>query len=92
MNSFGTYLRNLRESHGLPLRKVAAQLDIDTSILSKIERGERTAHLKMLPVLSSLFSVSEKEMQVHFLENEILSRYGNMPFLKESLKEVIKSL
>jgi cytoskeletal protein RodZ len=39
MNTFGGYLRGLRESKGLPLRKVAAQLDIDTSILSKIERN-----------------------------------------------------
>ena len=43
MNSFGEYLRDKREQAGLPLRKIAAELDIDTSVLSKIERGERTA-------------------------------------------------
>lgn len=29
--SFGEYIRELRESANLPLRKVAAELDIDTS-------------------------------------------------------------
>lgn len=43
MDSFGEYLREQRENIGLPLRKVAAELDIDTSILSKIERNEREA-------------------------------------------------
>ena len=51
MNTFGEYLRNRREQLGLPLRRVAAELDIDTSILSKIERSERTATKEMLPIL-----------------------------------------
>ena len=32
--TFGEYIRRLREEKNLPLRKVAAQLDIDTSTLS----------------------------------------------------------
>jgi cytoskeletal protein RodZ len=52
MNTFGEYLRNRREQLGLPLRRVAAELDIDTSILSKIERSERTATKEMLPILA----------------------------------------
>jgi len=39
--TFGEYIRRLREEKKLPLRKVAAQLDIDTSTLSKVERGDR---------------------------------------------------
>ena len=52
MNTFGEYLRNRREQLGLPLRRVAAELDIDTSILSKIETSERTATKEMLPILA----------------------------------------
>ena len=52
MNTFGEYLRNRREQLGLPLRRVAAELDIDTSILSKIKRSERTATKEMLPILA----------------------------------------
>ena len=37
--SFGELIRELRENEGLPLRKVAAFIDIDASTLSKIERG-----------------------------------------------------
>ena len=53
--SFGEHIRKLREGSGLPLRKVAAGLDIDPSTLSKIERGERSANKEMIPFLAELF-------------------------------------
>ena len=40
-DSFGERVRKLREQADMPLRKLAALLDIDQSTLSKIERGER---------------------------------------------------
>ena len=43
MNSIGEKIRNLRIDKQLPLRTVAAYLDIDQAILSRIERGERKA-------------------------------------------------
>ena len=39
----GEIIRQLREERELPLRKIAALLDIDTSFFSKIERSERKA-------------------------------------------------
>jgi len=39
MDSLGDTLRKRREDKELPLRIVAAYLDIDQAILSKIERG-----------------------------------------------------
>jgi len=40
METIGEKLRQLREQNNLPLRKVAALVDIDTAVLSKMERGE----------------------------------------------------
>ena len=37
-DTFGEFIRKQREKKLLPLRKVAAYLDIDTSTLSKVER------------------------------------------------------
>ncbi|MCH8555029.1 MAG: helix-turn-helix domain-containing protein [Schleiferiaceae bacterium] len=54
MNSFGEYLRNRREQLGLLLRKVAAERDIDTSMLSKIERSERVATKEMIPIRAKI--------------------------------------
>jgi len=92
MNSFGEYLRNRREELGLPLRKVAAELDIDTSILSKIERNERVANKEMLPVLSKSLRVSYKEMQIEFIESFIRDQIGDLEFLKDGIKRVLTKI
>jgi transcriptional regulator with XRE-family HTH domain len=42
-NLFGTKIRSLREAQGLMQRHVAYHLDIDSPMLSNIERGERKA-------------------------------------------------
>lgn len=47
-----------------PLRKVEAEPDIDTSFLSKIERSERLATKKMLPILVKKLEIQDKEIQI----------------------------
>ena len=91
-NSFGAYLREMREQKGLPLRKVAAQLDVDTSILSKIERDERNATVEMLPIFSKVLERNEKEVQTKFLEFSIKKNYGGLTFLKDGLNAILKTL
>lgn len=92
MDSFGEYIRELREAKGLPLRKVAAELDIDTSILSKIERNERMASVEMLPILANVLETNVKEVEIRFIRFMILKDYSNLSHLKEGLMEVIKLL
>jgi len=92
MNSFGRYLRNKREQLGLPLRKVAAELDIDTSILSKIERNERLATKEMLPTLAKALKIQNKEIQIEFIQSIVLSELGDLEFLADGLKSVLKKI
>ena len=92
MKSFGEYLRKARENKELPLRKVAAALDIDTSILSKIERNERRATTEMITVLSKTLGKTEKEIQTEFIKSMILTEFGELEYLKIGLKETLKSI
>lgn len=92
MNSFGGYLRNRREQLGLPLRKVAAELDIDTSILSKIERSERVANKEMLPTLAKTLEIQAKEIQIEFIQSTVLSELGDLEFLADGLKNILKKI
>lgn len=92
MKSFGEYIRKIREERDLPLRKVAAALDIDTSILSKIERNERTATKEMIPILSKILRRPEKEIEVEFIQSIIESNLGDLKYLKDGLKEILKAL
>ena len=68
ITSFGEYIRGLREAEGLPLRKIAAQLDIDPSLLGKIERNERQPTKGQIKKIAEIFNQDES-----FLLSEILS-------------------
>ncbi|MGF1637099.1 MAG: helix-turn-helix domain-containing protein [Cyclobacteriaceae bacterium] len=92
MDSFGEYLREQRDNKGLPLRKVAAELDIDTSILSKIERNEREATKEMLPIFSKVLERDLKEVEVKYILHSIMTQFSEFKHLKDGLNEALKSL
>lgn len=84
--TFGEVIRKLREESGLPLRKVAAHLDIDPSTLGKIERNERTANKEMVEKLAQLFSVNAKPLLVSFLSDKVAYEIKEEDYTKDILK------
>lgn len=70
-STFGEYIRQLREVADLPLRKVAADLDIDTSTLSKIEKNERSANNQIIEGLARIFNVNKSDLKVRYLSDKI---------------------
>jgi transcriptional regulator with XRE-family HTH domain len=62
MKIFGERIKELREQNRLLQREVAAKLEIDTPMLSKIERGERSAKRVQVLQLSKLYNVPEIEL------------------------------
>lgn len=48
MNRVGEIIRSKREKKEMLLRQLAAKIDIDQAILSKIERGERKARREQI--------------------------------------------
>ena len=69
--SFGEYIRQLREERNLPLRKIAAELDIDTSTLSKIEKNERNANDQIIEKLSEIFAIDKADLKIRYLSDKI---------------------
>tara|TARA_R110002050_G_scaffold109799_1_gene221413 strand:+ start:145081 stop:145362 length:282 start_codon:yes stop_codon:yes gene_type:complete len=91
-NSFGAYLREMTEQKGLPLQKIATQLNFDTSISGKIERVERNAIIEMLPIFSRVLDRNEKQIQIKFLEFSITNNYGKLTFLIDGSNSILKTL
>ena len=86
MLTIGKQIRKLREDKGLPLRKVAAELDIDQSILSKIERGERKATKEQIIQIARIFSVDEKELLINYLSDKVLYELIDEDLAAEALQ------
>ena len=86
MESIGEYIRRLRENKGEPLRKVAAYLDVDQAVLSKIERGKRKATKEHIVKLAKYFGEDEKKMLIVYLSDRILYEVQAEDYAKEALK------
>lgn len=90
--TFGEYIRELRESSGLPLRKVAAQLDIDPSLLGKIERNTRPPNLGIIRKLADIFGQNANILITEYLSDQIaykvIEGHGDLNVLKVAEKKI----
>ncbi len=77
MDSLGETIRKLREEKELPLRTVAAYLDIDQAILSKVERGKRNATREQVIKLAEYFKVKESDLLISWLSDKLLYEVAN---------------
>ena len=83
--NLGEYIRHLREQAVMPLRKLAAILDIDQSTLSKLERGERPVSRQMLPIIAKTFKVDEKELVIKFMSKQVAYQLADEKYAKDIL-------
>jgi transcriptional regulator with XRE-family HTH domain len=92
ISSFGELIRSLREKNELPMRKVAAQLDIDTSLLGKIERNERPPTREIISRIAKIFKQNEKELINEFVSDQIAYKIIDEKADIESLKVAEKKV
>ncbi len=89
---FGAYLKALREEKGIPQRKVAHAVDVDTSTLSKMELGERPISINMIKPWAESLNADFKEVQIKFISEKIKMDFKEQLFLKEALHLVIDKI
>ena len=85
MDSLGDNIRRLREDKELPLRTVAAYLDIDQAILSKIERGQRKASREQVVKLADYFKVKEPDLIIAWLSDKLVEDVEDEKFALEAI-------
>ena len=86
MNYLGTKLRELRESQGLLLRQVAAQIDVDTALMSKLERGERRAQRGHIIKVATVLNTKQDYLTVLWLADRINDVIQDEPMAEKALK------
>jgi HTH-type transcriptional regulator, competence development regulator len=70
--SFGSTIHTRREALRMPLRKVAALIDIDQAVLSKIEHGHRKADRKIIkPIAEALQLECNSLLRIWLADNVI---------------------
>ena len=69
--TFGDTVKKLREDKNLPLREVAEALEIDTSMLGKIEKNSRKPSKQIIEKFAKFFKVSVKDLTIAFISDTV---------------------
>jgi len=92
ISQFGNKIRQLREQQNLLLRQVAPLLEIDTPLLSKIERGERTAKKEMVNKLAEILKGDKEELLTLWLADQVYDVVKDEDVANEAIKNVSKKI
>ena len=90
MKHLGQRLRELREKQHLLLRQVAAHLEVDTALISKIERGERNASKQQVIELATLLKADKDELLTLWLADKLESAVGEENHLASEAMNLVK--
>ena len=74
---FGKKIRELRDDQGVLQRQLAALLEIDTPMFSKIERDDRQTKREHGIKLAKYLHQDEKEMLTLWLADKVLDAVGD---------------
>ncbi len=89
---FGEHIRELRESKELLQRQLAASLEIDTPMFSKIERGDRRAKREQVLILAELLDADVNELLKAWLADQVHDLVKDEEVAAAALQSVIDEL
>lgn len=90
MKHLGHKIRELREKQNLLLRQVAAHLEVDTALMSKIERGERNASKQQVIDITKFLKADEDELLTLWLADKLESAVGEENHLASDAMNLAK--
>jgi len=88
----GDKIRELRTKQNLLLRQVAAKLEVDTSIISKMERGERPIKKEQIGILAEILKANKEDLHTLWLADQVMNVIKDEPLAGEALKSVSKNI
>lgn len=87
---FNERIEQLRKEQGLPLRKLAAALDIDTASYCKIEKGERRARKEYIPVIAEFLQADYEELLTFWLADQVTAMVVSEKELSNKVLNIAK--
>ena len=85
-NSFGETIRKLREEQNLLLRELSAKLEIDASLLSKIETNSRFAKKELVKKIAKVFNLDYGELLIIWFSDKIVNELKDVDNIEEIFK------
>lgn len=92
MKSIGEIIRKSREERSLLLRQLAAEIEIDQALLSKIERNERMPTKEQVKRFAKFFGINENELLIAFLSDKLVYEFQDEELAIKALKVAEKKI
>lgn len=89
MEKFGSVIKALRIKNGLLLRQVAAAVEVDTSMVSKFEKGDRLPTKEQVSKMALLFNESPHSLYISCLSTKIVNEIEDEKLLQEVLEAAL---
>lgn len=86
MQTIGQKLRELREKENLLLRQVAASMEMDTALLSKIERDERKPSKEQVLAFAKYYKVKPDDLLVALFSDKVVNDIAEEDWTSQILK------
>lgn len=86
METLAEILKQKRESNELLLREVAAAVNIDQSLLSKFEKGERIPTPKQIKEFAKYYHINEDQLEVVYLSDKIYQELKGNPLATQAIQ------
>lgn len=91
-SDLGQYLRELRKDKGQTLHQVSKGTDVDSPLLSKLERGERLPTDKQIKKLAKYYKVAETDLKIKATAERIIKEYGVNDTTYEAVNLVMEQI
>ena len=77
--TFGEWLRQMREAKKIPLRVVAAAAEMDQAHLSKAELGQRLLTSEQAAAIAKFFKIDANEMEARRIAEKFRTEHADNP-------------
>jgi len=85
MKTFSSLMKEARMTKGISQKELATLLMIDSSLITRMEKGERLPVRSQVVQLAALLGVPEKKLLVRWMSEKILRELEHEPFAQEML-------
>jgi transcriptional regulator with XRE-family HTH domain len=91
-SELGQHLRELRKDKEQTLHQVSVGTNIDSPLLSKLERGERLPTDEQIKKLAKYYKVAETNLKVKATAERIIKEYGVNDTTYEAVNLVMEQI
>ena len=88
ITALGPFLRGLREKRGVAQWKVGAAAGMDSTLLSKIELGDRLPTQEQAALLARFFGVPAPEVEARRIAAKFWQEHAENPAVGEAVQQI----